>query len=175
MLYTRHGAVPAVMAAVIASSEEEPAGISWAVTCASGWSPFQASTTACPQSSSCSLLDSQTVIGPVPVGSAPSPSPPPPDPPPPAQPAATRATPTSRTAVRGYLISDSSLSMFRGEDAGASTQHYPRAVDVQPARDGAGQIGEEGLTGDPAAAGRVGGHRGQRWRQMRRQVIIIES
>ena len=56
--------VPATIAAEIASSELAPAGTSCRVTGSSGRSAFQASVTACPQASSCSLLETQMRMGP---------------------------------------------------------------------------------------------------------------
>ena len=56
--------MPAVIAAPMTSSWCVPAGISWAVTCSSGWSAFHASTMALPQATSAVLFDSQISIGP---------------------------------------------------------------------------------------------------------------
>src|SRR3954454_17202586 len=65
VLKTRHGALPAVMAAPMTSSELLPAGISWAVTFSLGFFAFQSATMALPQASSSGLLDSQILIGPL--------------------------------------------------------------------------------------------------------------
>ncbi len=65
VLKIRHGALPAVIAAPMTSSEVLPAGISWAVTFWSGCSAFQASTIALPQATSSGLLEYQIVMGPV--------------------------------------------------------------------------------------------------------------
>ena len=71
MLKTRHGALPAVIAAPMTSSEVLPAGISWAVTFSLGFFAFQAATIALPQASSSGLLDSQILIAPL-VASSPT-------------------------------------------------------------------------------------------------------
>ena len=65
MLNTRQGALPAVMAAPMTSSELLPAGISCAVTFSLGFSAFHAVTIALPQASSSGLFDSQILIGPL--------------------------------------------------------------------------------------------------------------
>src|SRR3954452_22433525 len=65
VLKTRHGALPAVIAAPITSSEVLPAGISWAVTFSLGWSAFQAATICLPQAISSGLFDIQILIAPV--------------------------------------------------------------------------------------------------------------
>src|SRR3954451_24019896 len=65
VLNTRHGALPAVMAAPMTSSEVLPAGISWAVTFSFGCPEFHCLTIALPQAISSGLLDSHTLIGPV--------------------------------------------------------------------------------------------------------------
>ena len=64
VLNTRHGALPAVIAAPMTSSEVLPAGISWAVTFSSGCAAFHSLTIAFPQAISSGLLESQTLIGP---------------------------------------------------------------------------------------------------------------
>ncbi|WP_241748332.1 hypothetical protein [Streptomyces sp. M3] len=64
MLKTRQALVPAMMEALIASSEVLPAGICWAVTCCPGWLLFQAATMFLPQATSWALFDSQIVMGP---------------------------------------------------------------------------------------------------------------
>src|SRR5690606_35582408 len=103
MLNTRQGAVPAVKAAVIASSEDEAAGSTCELTCSSGCSSFQESTTAFPQASSCSLFESQTLISPVPApASWPSP------PPPPAEQPVTRSTAAPMNAAERILLMVSS-------------------------------------------------------------------
>ena len=56
--------MPAVIAAPMTSSLVRPAGISWAVTCSSGCSAFQASTMAVPHSTSNALFESQMVMSP---------------------------------------------------------------------------------------------------------------
>src|SRR3954451_3886840 len=65
VLNTRHGALPAVIAAPMTSSEDLPAGISWAVTFSLGWAEVQSVTIALPQAISSGLFDSHTLIGPV--------------------------------------------------------------------------------------------------------------
>ena len=65
VLNTRHGALPAVIAAPMTSSEDFPAGISWAVISSSGCSSFQAATISSPQAISSGLFDSQILMGPV--------------------------------------------------------------------------------------------------------------
>src|SRR5690348_8681929 len=79
VLKTRHGALPAVMAAPMTSSEDLPAGISWAVTFSFGCAWFQDATIALPQASSSGLLESQILIGPL-VSRSPDALPPPPPP-----------------------------------------------------------------------------------------------
>ncbi len=74
MLNTRQGALPAVIAAPMTSSDVCPAGISWAVTSSSGFSAFHSLTIALPQAISSGLFDSHTLIGPV-ADVAPSESP----------------------------------------------------------------------------------------------------
>src|SRR4051812_16852914 len=64
VLKTRHGALPAVMAAPITSSELLPVGISWPVTFSPGCAWFQAATTDLPQATSSWLFEYQTLIGP---------------------------------------------------------------------------------------------------------------
>ena len=64
VLNTRHGALPAVIAAPMTSSEVLPAGISCAVTFSLGFFAFQALTIALPQAISSGLLESQILIGP---------------------------------------------------------------------------------------------------------------
>src|SRR3954453_63551 len=64
VLKTRQGALPAVMAAPMTSSELLPAGISCAVTFSLGFFAFQSATIALPQASSSGLFDSQILIGP---------------------------------------------------------------------------------------------------------------
>ena len=78
VLKTRHGALPAVIAAPMTSSEVLPAGISWAVTFSLGCAAFQAATIALPQASSSGLFDSQILIGPVDAPASPTPPEPPP-------------------------------------------------------------------------------------------------
>ena len=80
MLKTRHGALPAVIAAPMTSSDDLPAGISWAVTFSSGWSAFQASTIFLPQAISSGLFDSQILMGPLALMAS-EPPPPPSSPP----------------------------------------------------------------------------------------------
>lgn len=65
VLKTRHGALPAVIAAPITSSDDLPAGMACAVTCWSACWAFQAWTTFWAQAISCWLVEVQTVIGPV--------------------------------------------------------------------------------------------------------------
>ena len=65
VLKTRQGALPAVIAAPMTSSEDLPAGISWAVTFSLGFLAFQSVTIALPQASSSGLFDSQILIGPL--------------------------------------------------------------------------------------------------------------
>src|SRR3954447_22195541 len=77
-LNTRHGALPAVMAAPMTSSEVLPAGISWAVTFSFGCAEFHCPTIALPQAISSGLFDSQTLIGPVADWASLEPPPPPP-------------------------------------------------------------------------------------------------
>src|SRR3954467_12701638 len=64
VLKTRHGALPAVMAAPMTSSELLPAGISCAVTFSLGFFAFQSATMALPQASSSGLFGSQILIAP---------------------------------------------------------------------------------------------------------------
>src|SRR3954451_4781552 len=64
VLKTRHGALPAVMAAPMTSSELLPAGISCAVTFSLGFFAFQSATMALPQASSSVLFESQILSGP---------------------------------------------------------------------------------------------------------------
>src|SRR6185503_18795617 len=64
VLKTRQGALPAVIAAPMTSSEDLPVGISWPVTCSFGWALFQADTIALPQATSSGLFEYQTLIGP---------------------------------------------------------------------------------------------------------------
>jgi hypothetical protein len=64
VLNTRHGALPAVIAAPMTSSEVLPAGISCAVTFSSGCAEFHSWTIALPQAISSGLFDSHTLIGP---------------------------------------------------------------------------------------------------------------
>src|SRR3954470_6116298 len=78
VLNTRHGALPAVMAAPITSSEVLPAGISWAVTFSFGCAEFHWATIALPQAISSGLFDSHTLMGPVEDCASPEPEPPPP-------------------------------------------------------------------------------------------------
>src|SRR3954470_4362048 len=78
VLNTRHGALPAVMAAPMTSSEVLPAGISWAVTFSFGCAEFHCPTIALPQAISSGLFESQTLIGPVEDWAWLEPPPPPP-------------------------------------------------------------------------------------------------
>ena len=64
VLKIRHGALPAVIAAPMTSSELFPVGISWAVTFWSACAAFQAATICLPQATSSALFEYQTVIGP---------------------------------------------------------------------------------------------------------------
>src|SRR4051812_29853953 len=64
VLKIRHGALPAVIAAPMTSSELFPVGISCAVTFWSAWAAFHAETICLPQATSSALFDNQTVIGP---------------------------------------------------------------------------------------------------------------
>src|ERR1700748_2468517 len=64
VLNTRHGALPAVMAAPMTSSELLPVGISWPLTCSFGCALFHAATIALPQATSSWLLEYQTLMGP---------------------------------------------------------------------------------------------------------------
>src|SRR3954454_6474790 len=77
VLNTRHGALPAGIAAPITSSEVLPAGISWAVTCSSGWAEFQPLTICFAQAISSGLFDIQILMGPVADAASPEPEPPP--------------------------------------------------------------------------------------------------
>src|SRR4051794_20601392 len=61
---TRHGALPAVIAAPITSSELLPVGISWPVTFSFGCAWFQAVIIVLAQATSSWLLEYQTLIGP---------------------------------------------------------------------------------------------------------------
>src|SRR5262245_24270049 len=67
VLKIRQGAVPAVIAAPITSSEVSPAGISCAVTNWPGCAAFHSFTIALPQAISSGLLDIHTLMGPVAV------------------------------------------------------------------------------------------------------------
>ena len=58
------------MAAPMTSSEDFPAGISWAVTFWSGFALFQESTTCLPQAISWALFEYQMVIGPLAVAAS---------------------------------------------------------------------------------------------------------
>ena len=58
------------MLAEMTASEDLPAGISCDVTFSVGWAVFQASTTCLPQATSCSLFESQTVMGPCAVAAS---------------------------------------------------------------------------------------------------------
>src|SRR3954452_24329992 len=71
VLKTRHGALPAVIAAPITSSEVLPAGISCADTFWSECASFHSFTIALPQAISSGLLESQTLIGPVELSALP--------------------------------------------------------------------------------------------------------
>src|SRR3954470_22563914 len=64
VLKTRQGALPAVIAAPMTSSEDLPAGISWAVTFSLGFLAFQSVTIAFPHASSSGLFESQILMGP---------------------------------------------------------------------------------------------------------------
>src|SRR5690349_13900548 len=80
VLNTRQGALPAVIAAPMTSSEVLPAGISCAVTFWSGFLAFHSLTIALPQAISSGLFDSQTLIGPVALCAFSASPPPPPQP-----------------------------------------------------------------------------------------------
>src|SRR4051794_10207901 len=97
VLNTRQGALPAVMAAAMTSSEVLPAGISWAVTFSFGCAEFHSETIALPQAISSGLFESHTLIGPV-ADWAPLES----DPPPPQA----AVTPRARTAAETDRILD---------------------------------------------------------------------
>ena len=64
LLNTRHGVVPAVIAAPMTSSVLLPAGTSWALICSLGCEEFQEETIALPHCTSWALLEYQMVIGP---------------------------------------------------------------------------------------------------------------
>src|SRR3954452_12746208 len=64
VLKTRHGALPAVMAAPMTSSELLQAGISCAVTFSLGFFASQPATMASPQLRSWGLCENQILIGP---------------------------------------------------------------------------------------------------------------
>src|SRR3954451_14945302 len=101
VLKTRHGALPAVMAAPMTSSEDLPAGISWAVTFWLGFLAFQSVTIALPQARSSGLFDSQILIGTLTARSPPPPDEePPPLPPPQAVAPRARASKVAAAAVR---------------------------------------------------------------------------
>ena len=78
MLKTRQGALPAVIAAPMTSSEVLPAGISCAVTFSVGCAAFHSSTIALPQAISSGLFESQTLIGPFALAASLEPAEPPP-------------------------------------------------------------------------------------------------
>src|SRR6476619_2162090 len=77
VLNTRHGALPAVIAAPMTSSEVLPAGISCAVTFSDGWAEFHSATIALPQAISSGLFDSHTLMGPDALCASLEPDPPP--------------------------------------------------------------------------------------------------
>src|SRR6266567_9344524 len=78
VLKIRQGALPAVIAAPMTSSELFPVGISWAVIFWSACCAFQAATICLPQATSSALFEYQIVIGPRALAAvAASPAPPP--------------------------------------------------------------------------------------------------
>src|SRR3954447_1125916 len=112
VLKTRQGALPAVIAAPMTSSEVLPAGISCAVTFSLGCAAFHEATIALPQASSSVLFESQILIGPRAEAASPLPPPPPPQ-------ALRRPTPTARPAAvtvrRGrFMIAPIGCRVVRG-------------------------------------------------------------
>src|ERR1700754_1410385 len=64
VLKTRQGALPAVIAAPMTSSELLPVGISWPITFSFGCAVFHAATICLAQATSSWLFEYQTLIGP---------------------------------------------------------------------------------------------------------------
>ena len=106
VLKTRQGALPAVMAAPMTSSELLPAGISWASIFWSGWAEFHDATMALPHFTSNSLFEYQILMGPLAVvaDSAVLPLAPPPQPARPAPMMVRAATDITRVAVEKRFI-----------------------------------------------------------------------
>ena len=80
VLKTRQGALPAVIAAPMTSSELLPVGISWPVTFSFGCAEFHAVTIDLAQATSSWLLEYQTLIGPRACAASLAEPPPPPPP-----------------------------------------------------------------------------------------------
>src|SRR6478736_9420571 len=106
VLNTRQGALPAVIAAPMVSSELLPAGISWASIFWSGWAAFQDATMSLPHLTSNSLFEYQILIGPLAVvaDDAELPPAPPPQPARPTPMMVRAATDITRVAVEKRFI-----------------------------------------------------------------------
>src|SRR6478736_7496472 len=134
VLKTRHGALPAVMAAPMTSSLDLPAGISCALIFSLGWSAFHASTICLPQLISASLFEYQIVMSP--WLSTPWPA----LPPPPAQalrvraPAATAARVSMRRRIVVLLVLGGSAALIVRRGSGGVAHGEGRCGEVEAHR-----------------------------------------
>src|ERR1700741_5237865 len=176
VLSTRHGAVPAVIDAPIASSAVLPAGISWAVTFSSGCASFHAATISLPHATSSVLLEYQMVIGPfLPADSAASPPPPPLST---LHAVRVSGTMASRAIRVRFIASPNSLGVVSGGRGGSAQDQLGRCqsgvgdlLSVDPPVDQREQRARRHL---PPAAG-VGAHGGERRGHVAREGGVVEA
>ena len=159
------------------SSEVLPAGISWAVTFSSGCSAFHALTIALPQAISSGLFESQILIGPVAVV-APSESP---EPPPHA--AVAPSASIVRVAVATFDLICLSIRYCGGLGSGVSGWGRVRSSRGRPAGAREVDVGggsvvdqvEQAPRRGPSPADDVGGDRGERRLDVRRELGVLEA